>query len=315
MAQEGSKVVVYAALAGNGAIAVSKFAAAAFTGSSSMLSEAMHSTVDTGNEALMLLGLKKSRKPADRSHPFGYGKELYFWTFVVAISIFAVGGGMSIYEGIKHILRPEKLESPLWAYAVLGIAFVFEGISWFIALRKVLHRKSDDESILDRIHRSKDPTVFTVLLEDSAALVGIIFAFAGVALSHLFEKPWIDGAASIAIGLTLVAVSLVLAYESKALLVGESASQSMIDEIHQIVNEDPDVERAGIPLTMQLAPEEVLLNLEIGFRDGISSRDLEKVIDRLEAAIREKHSQVGRIFIEVEGLKELDSRDDFADIR
>ena len=208
MAKE-SKTTIFAALGANLAIAVSKFIAAAFTGSSAMLSEGIHSIVDTGNQGLLLLGLHRSRKPADAVRPFGYGKELYFWTLIVAILIFAIGGGMSFYEGIAHLRHPRPISDPSWNYAVLGAAIVFEGFSWTVALRELLANRGE-KSIWNAIHTSKDPTLFTVLLEDSAALLGLIVALAGIYLGHRLGNPYLDGSASIVIGVILAVVAVFL---------------------------------------------------------------------------------------------------------
>jgi cation diffusion facilitator family transporter len=212
-----SRKAIYAAIGANLAIAATKFTAAAFTGSSAMISEGIHSLVDTGNGGLLLLGIERSQQPADATHPFGYGKELYFWTLIVAIMIFAVGGGISAYEGLLHILNPRPIENPLWNYVVLGLAIVFEGLSFFVAFRAFQAAKGE-EAFWRAIHTSKDPTTFTVLFEDAAALLGLIVALAGIYLAHEFDNPYFDGGASIVIGTILAAVAVLLAYETKGLL-------------------------------------------------------------------------------------------------
>src|SRR5436305_3633306 len=219
MASE-SKVAIFAAIAGNVAIAVTKFIAAFFTGSSAMLSEGIHSLVDTGNGWLLLLGLRKSRKPPDMEHPFGHGKELYFWSLIVAITIFAVGGGVSLYEGISHLMHPQMPENPLWNYLVLGFAFIFEGISWLFGW-KAFRKAKGKRGILQAIHMSKDPSAFIVVFEDSGALLGLVIAFCGVFFGRQLDNPYLDGIASIVIGLMLGLMSTFLAYESKGLLIGE----------------------------------------------------------------------------------------------
>jgi len=290
------------AAAGNAAIAVSKYIAAAFTGSSAMLSEGIHSTVDTGNGLLLLLGLHRSRKPPDQSHPFGHGKELYFWSLIVAITIFGIGGGVSAYEGILHLLHPQPLEDPTWNYWVLGLAAVFEGASFAIALREFLHAKGA-RSTWQTVRTSKDPTVFIVLFEDSAALLGLLAAFLGVYLGHMFNNPFVDGVASIVIGLLLAGVSVVLAHESKGLLLGESADPAIVKDIHELSRALPIVADVQCPLTMHFGPDEVLLNLEIQFRPGLPPGEITQAINQLEREIREKHPEFKRIFIEARALQ------------
>jgi cation diffusion facilitator family transporter len=294
---------VYAAIAANFVIAIAKFAAAAVTGSSAMLSEGIHSVVDTGNETLLLLGLERSRKPPDELHPFGYGKELYFWSLIVAILLFGIGGGLSVYEGIDHIRRPEELQSPFWNYVVLGVALVAEGLSWWIAIRQLLKDRTSKVGVFRAFRQSKDPAVFVVVGEDTAALLGILVAAAGVYLSHRLQAPWIDGAASIVIGLILAAVAVMLVYESRALIVGEAADPILVSDVHAIVARDPAVLRTRPPLTMQMAPDEVLLNMDIQFRRDLSADALIAAIDRIEAAIRKQHPSVSRIFLEVEAVR------------
>jgi cation diffusion facilitator family transporter len=298
-------VTVYGAIAANLLIAISKFVAAFFTGSSSMLSEGIHSLADTGNEGLLLLGVHRSDKKPDASHPFGYGQELYFWSLIVAMILFGLGGGMSLYEGITHILNPRALEDPLWNYVTLALAVLFEGASFLIALRALLRAKGRD-TIWQAVHTSKDPTVFVVLFEDAAALVGLALAFLGVYLSHRLNEPRLDGVASILIGLVLAAVSMVLAYESKGLLLGESADPATVQKIQQLVTADRDVRQARKPLTMHLGPQEVLVNLDVEFRPGLTSGELAAAVDRLEQKIRASAPQVTRIFIEAEALAQTE---------
>lgn len=301
MAEASGKKTVYAALAANAAIAVSKFVAAMFTGSSAMLAEGIHSVVDTGNEGLMLWGMRRSKRPPDEAHPFGYGQELYFWTLVVAIVIFAGGGGMSILEGVYHLLNPHPIENPLWSYGVLGTAMLFEGTSWAIALRGFWIAKGDD-SFWHAVHVSKDPTLFIVLFEDSAALLGLVVAFVGVYLGVLLRNPYFDGGASIVIGLILAVVAFYLAYESKGLLIGEGARPEIQKDIHALALADPAVERAMRPLTMHFGPHEILLTMDVQFRDDLSAGEVTAAIDRLETRIREKHPDVKRILIEAEAI-------------
>ena len=301
MASASSKKAVYAAIGGNLAIAITKFIAAIITGSSAMLSEGIHSVVDTGNGLLLLFGMRMSQKPADLSHPFGHGKELYFWTLIVAILIFAVGGGMSVYEGISHLHHPAPLHDPLWNYLVLGFALVFEGIAWTVAFREF--RKTQGRmSLWKAIRASKDPSTFTVLFEDSAAMLGLVVAFLGIFFGQRLNNPYLDGVAAIIIGLILAVVAVLLAYESKGLLVGEGASRETIEHICNIAGDDPGVERVMPPLTMHFGPQEVLLNLDIKFRGGLSAEEIEASVDRIEAEIRKRHPEIKRIFIEAESI-------------
>jgi cation diffusion facilitator family transporter len=300
MAVESTKVI-YAAIAANLGIAGIKFIAAAFTGSSAMISEGIHSLVDTGNGGLMLLGVHRSRKPADAAHPFGYGKELYFWTLIVAIVIFAVGGGISAYEGLLHILDPVRLESPAWNYAVLGLSLLFEGYSFIVAF-KAFQSAKGELSIWQSIENSKDPTTYTILFEDSAALLGLIVAFAGVFFSDMLDVPYFDGAASILIGIILAVVAVLLAYESKGLLVGEAVDPETLKSIRRLAEADPRVEAVKNALTMHFGPQTILLAMDLQFRKDLSAAEVEESVDRLEEIIREHHRDIKHIFIESESL-------------
>jgi cation diffusion facilitator family transporter len=295
-------IAVYAAIAGNLAIAITKFIAAAISGSSAMLAEGIHSLVDTGNGTLLLLGLKQARRAADDEHPFGYGKELYFWTLIVAILIFGVGGGMSVYEGIVHLRRPRPLGDPTVNYVVLALAFVFEGWAWVVAYREFRRSMRRGQSLWRAVAASKDPTTFTVLFEDSAAMAGLAVAFVGIWLGHRLNNPYLDGAASVVIGLILAVVALLLLRETKGLLLGEAMGRHQVAAIRNLCQDDPDVLRVAMPLTMHLGPHEVLLNLDIQFRPGLSTRAISAAVDRLEKAIRAQHPDVKRIFIEAERL-------------
>jgi cation diffusion facilitator family transporter len=296
-----SRIAVVAAIVGNVAIAAVKFVAAGLTGSSAMLSEAIHSVVDTGNGALLLLGIRKSRRPADKGHPFGYGKELYFWSLVVAISIFGIGGGMSILEGIIHLRHPSQLQNPLINYVVLGVSALFELGSWSVAVRQ-FRKVKGRRGMIRAIREGKDPSLFTVIFEDTAALLGLFIAFLGVFLGHEFGNRYADGAASVAIGCMLAGVALWLATESKGLLVGEAAEPEMVESILRLVEEDPAVLHAGTALTMHLGPREVLLNLEVEFVEGLPAEDIHTAIHRMERRIRGHHPEVKRIYIEVEAV-------------
>lgn len=284
----------------NAVIALAKFLAGLATGNTAMLAEAVHSTVDTANEGLMLMGLVRSQRPADAQHPFGYGRELYFWTLMVAVIIFGVGGGVTMLEGFYRIVHPPGLESPRWDYVVLAIAAVFEGISWTRAYRQV-RRRGGRRSTLDLIRASKDPTGFTVLLEDSAALTGLAIAALGTFFAHAFRNAAIEGFASIAIGLVLAAVAVFLVRETRGLLIGESAPRETIEDIQSIAASDPAVADVRRALTMQLAPDEVLLNIDLAFHRG-GGDDVARAVDRIERSIRGKHPEVTRIFVEAQSL-------------
>lgn len=301
MRESKPRLAVYAAIAGNLAIAAMKFAAAAFTGSSAMLSEGIHSLVDTGNGALLLLGIRLSRKPADRMHPFGYGKELYFWSLVVAFVIFGVGGGISIYEGILHVIEPGPLQDPTWSYVVLALAFVFEAVVLFIALREFIAEKGQ-RSAWESIRMTKDPTTFVVVFEDSAALLGLVVAFAGIHLSHTLANPYLDGLSSIVIGAILCTVAFFLAFESKSLLVGEGADPGTLARVEAVTQADPAVERIERPLTMHFGPEHVLLTLNVRFRSGLSAAEAEAAVLRIEEAIQAEFPEIRHIFIDAHSL-------------
>lgn len=296
-----SKTAIYAAIAGNLAIAVTKFTAATFTGSSAMLTEGIHSLVDTGNGGLLLLGIRMSKKPADAAHPFGYGKELYFWTLIVAMLIFGAGGGVSIYEGILHLLHPGPLEDPFWNYVVLAIAIAFEGMVFAIAFKQFQALKGE-QSTWQAIRASKDPTSFTVLFEDAAAMLGLLAAAAGIFLAHQFDNPYFDGAASIVIGLILTTVAFFIGFESKGLLVGEGADPETLRSIEVLAESDSAVKSVERPLTMYFGPHTVLLTMDIQFRDNLSGTERDAAVERLEKAIRDKHSDIRRIFIESRSL-------------
>lgn len=298
-----SLVAIYAALAGNLAIAVTKFTAAALTGSSAMLSEAIHSVVDTGNGGLMLLGVHKSRKPPDADHPFGHGHELYFWTLVVGVLVFAVGGGMSTYEGILHILHPALPENVSWNYWVLGIAAVFEGTSWWFGW-KAFSAERGRRGVLETIHETKDPSSFTVLLEDSAALLGLLFAFFGIFLGQLFGLPYLDGVASVVIGLLLCGVATLMVYESKGLLIGEGLAPQALNSVRALVEADPAVESVRHLHSMYLGPHEVLLTIELHFDSKISVGEMRKGIGRLKGAIQSEYPDVKQVFFGAESLSQ-----------
>ncbi|MEH2437500.1 MAG: cation diffusion facilitator family transporter [Nostoc sp.] len=301
MASDSSNKAIYAAMGANLAIAITKFLAASITGSSAMISEGIHSIVDTVDQLVLLLGIRRSQKPADASHPFGYGQELYFWTFIVALLVFALGGGMSIYQGIIHLINPSPLEDPKWNYIVLAIAILLEGFSWIVALREFLPTKGK-QNFWQAIKNSKDPTVLTILFEDTAAILGLFVAFIGIFLGHLFNNVYFDGIASIIIGIILAIVAVVLARESKGLLVGESAAPKTIANIRSLSKTEPGVKEVIRILTMQLAPQEVLLNLEIQFAQNLTGEEIALTVESLEIKIRQMHPEIKQIFIEAKSL-------------
>ncbi|MEP3427632.1 MAG: cation diffusion facilitator family transporter [Roseibium sp.] len=299
MAGHGSKKVIYAALVGNSLISVTKFAAATYTGSSAMLSEGIHSLVDTGNQGLLLYGLKKSKQPADKRHPFGYGAELYFWSFVVAILIFAVGAGVSIYEGIQKVIHPHPISDPIIAYVVLGLAMIFEAWAWLVAYKE-FNKVRGKKSILSAVRDSKDPTVFTVLFEDSAAMLGLIVAFLGLLGVQYLGLPWLDGAASITIGVILAATAALLAYETKGLLIGEGASPEVLAKIESIIEASPAISNLNEIRTLHRGPQDILLALSVDFIDEVTAGTVEETIYSLERTIKMEMPHVTRLFIEVQ---------------
>lgn len=291
-----STTVVYAALAGNLAIAVTKFVAFALTGSSAMLTEAIHSSVDTGNQGLLLLGLARAKKPPSETHPFGYGMEVYFWAFVVALLIFALGGAFSIYEGVLKILKPEPIERAWINFVVIGLAVLFEGGSFLVAWKefKVIRK---DTPFLRAIRRSKDPSIFAVLLEDGAALAGLAIAALGVAGSAIFHIPWADGAASVAIGVLLVLVAIFLANETRSLLTGESASPRIVEAVREMLAADPRIDTVAEVLSMHLGPSEILLGVTLDFHDALTAGDIEDAADDFAARIRAIDARITRVFV------------------
>ncbi|MGH6935893.1 MAG: cation diffusion facilitator family transporter, partial [Methylocella sp.] len=299
MAVGGSRKVVFAALAGNALIAVTKFAAAIYTGSSAMVSEAIHSFVDTGNQGLLFYGMKRAAQPADKLHPFGYGIELYFWAFVVAILIFGVGAGVSIYEGVSKLQNHHPMTSPFINYIVLALAMVFEAVAWWIAFQE-LHKVKGEHGYFEAVQLSKDPTLFTVLFEDTAAMLGLIVAFVGILLSQILDLPQLDGVASLAIGGILAITAAYLAYECKGLLTGESASRAVVAEIERMVAEQQDVYLLNELLTMHFGPHDILLNLSLDFVDRLSSAEVEGKVSALERRIKQRFPDIKRIFIEAQ---------------
>ena len=296
-----SKFAIYGAIGANIAIAISKFVAAFYTGSSAMLSEGIHSLVDSGNGLLILFGIHQSEKPASARHPFGRSKELYFWALIVAVLVFSVGGGMSFYEGIEHLKNPTPLTDPTWNYWVLGFSLVFEGISCFLAFRAFNHERGE-KPFLASIRSSKDPAVFAILLEDLAALLGLVIALAGVFFGHLLNRPALDGVASLGIGVLLVSVAIFLIYKTKGLLVGEGVDDETLASLGRIIQAQPNVERAGPPLTTYLGPNDVVLALDVEFTNTLTAEEIEQTIDDLQDAVRAQYPEFKRIFVEAKSL-------------
>jgi cation diffusion facilitator family transporter len=297
-----SHKVIYAALTANVLIATAKFVTAAFTGSSSMLAEGFHSMVDIGNSLLLLLGMRRSKRPADELHPFGHGKELYFWSFVVAVSVFSIGGVLSIWDGAHHVRNPTLSGNLTWNYAVLGFAAVLDGYSLLVSLKEI-RRTKGSQSLWQYIQRSKDPTVYTVAMEDGADLAGILVAFLAIFLGERLHLPWLDGVGSITIGVLLVGIAIVLGRESKNLLVGESASRPLVEKIQRVVANDSDVDAVGQVLTMQLGPHSVLVNIDVRFKPQGSLQALEATIRRVEDRVRAVDPSIQHVFLEASSLQ------------
>jgi len=302
-----SIAAIIAAFIGNVLIAITKFTAAYFTGSSAMLSEGFHSVVDSGNEVLLVVGMYKSRKPADEEHPFGHGRELYFWALVVAFSIFAVGGGLSIYEGILHVISPEPVQNAKWNYIVLGLSAVFEGVSWWFGW-KAFDKVRRGRPVIEAMQVSKDPTTFTVLLEDSTALIGLAIAFLGIFLGQFFGIAYFDGVASILIGVLLCSVALFLGGESKSLLIGEAVAPETVDGIREIAESEKDVDRAKKILTIYVGPDDAAATLELEFKKDITAAELRRAVRRIELAIKEKYPRIKNVFYEAESIAELEPK-------
>jgi cation diffusion facilitator family transporter len=294
--QSGSKVVIYAALAGNLLIAATKFVAAFFTGSSAMLSEGVHSLVDTGNGALLLYGLHRASRPADASHPFGHGRELYFWSFIVALLVFALGAGVSFYEGVVHILEPEPVRNVSVTYIVLGLSMVFEGASWLVALKEFRIAKGR-RGYFEAVRLSKDPSVFTILFEDTAALLGLLIALVGISAAQYFDIAELDGAASIGIACILGLTAIFLARESKGLLLGEPASPEVHARLQSIAVADTAVRGVNGVMTVHIGATQIVANLSLEFEDHVSVPDIEACVLRLESAVKAQMPEIVGIFV------------------
>jgi cation diffusion facilitator family transporter len=296
MASQSSRTAVYAALIGNILVAATKTLAAVMTGSSAMLSEAVHSFVDTGNEVLLLYGIRRAARPPDRNHPVGHGRELYFWSFIVALLVFALGAGVSLYEGVIHVLRPEPITDPRVSYLVLGLAFLFEGGSWIVSARQ-FNAARGDQGVLEAFRRSKDPPSFLVLFEDSAALLGILIAALGTYAATSLGIAVADGVASLLIGALLAVVAMLLARESKSLLIGERADRQLVDSIVRMAGGVPGVARANGVLTFQVGPDQILAALSVEFRDDLRTPAIEAAVLELEHRISRAHPEVVTLFV------------------
>lgn len=292
-----SKLAIYGAIAANVAIAATKLVVAGITGSSAMLSEGIHSSVDTFNGILLLVGIRLSQRPATPEHPFGHGKELYFWSLIVAVLIFGLGGGISFYEGVQHIRHPQPLHDPTWNYVVLGAAALFKSISFTIALREFL-RQADGAPFWEAIHRSKDPTTYTVLAEDSAALAGLAIAALGIWLSHRLDMPVLDGAASLLIGVLLAAVATFLTWQSRDLLIGEGIRPETARAIRSMALAAPGVRDVGRILSMYMGPDEALVTIDLDFDEGTAAADAALAIADVERQVRKRFPMIKRLFIE-----------------
>ena len=293
----GSRKTVYAALASNLAIALTKFVAASFTGSSAMWSEGVHSLVDSGNQALLLYGMRRAKRPPDARFPFGYGKEVYFWAFVVALLVFATGGGLSFYEGWQHLQERRELANPFVNYVVLGIAIAVEGSSWLVAFRQ-FGRVRGERGVVEAVKRVKDPTVIAVLFEDSAALAGLVVAALGVALYHYTGNAVFDAVASMLIGVILAGTAAWLAFETKGLLIGESANREVVAEIRRLANRYPEVERVNEVLTMHVGPDYILAAVSLNIACDVPRSRAHAVMDELDETIKKTDSRLKRVFIE-----------------
>jgi cation diffusion facilitator family transporter len=302
VAAGGSKIVVYAAAAANFGIAVAKFIGAYITGSSAMLSEAIHSLVDTSNQALLLYGLKRGEKPADAKHPFGYGFEVYFWSFIVAMVLFSIGAGVAIYEGIDKIRHPHPIEHPTVIYAILIAAIFMEGGSFWMALKE-FNKQTNGRGWWRSIKESKDPVVFTVLLEDTAAMAGLAIALLGVFLSIQLNMPALDGWASVAIGIILAIVAMILAKETKSLLIGEAASDELTDNVRALIAQTPGITGVLEVLTLHMGPSDVLVTAHVDFVDTLTAADVERTIADMRRRVQTAHSDVKRLFIEARSLE------------
>jgi cation diffusion facilitator family transporter len=295
-ATASSKMVIYAALLGNLLVALTKFGAAWWTGSSAMLSEGLHSLVDTSNQLLLLYGIHRAELPPDEKRPLGYGRELYFWSFIVALLMFALGAGAAFYEGVNHILEPARIVDPVVNYVVLALSFAFEFVTWLVALKHFRASKGR-MGYYEAVRRSKDPTSFMVLFEDSAALAGLVIAFAGTLAAERLGMPVLDGVAAIGIGLVLGVTAIILARESKELLIGEPASPRVNESIMRLAAQAPGIERANGLFTTHLGPNAIVASLSVEFCDDMTAPEIEKAVVALERQIKAAHPEVTALFI------------------
>jgi cation diffusion facilitator family transporter len=301
----GTRRVLYVAIAGDVAVAIAKFLVAAITGSSAMLTEGIHSLVDTGNELLLLFGVWRSRRAVDEWHAFGYGKATYVWSLIVALSVFSVGGGVSVYQGIVSLVHAPRLADPTWNYVVLAIAAAFQGWSWQVSKNELDRHRRPGESLWRASQRVMDILLYTVFVEDSAALIGIALATLGIWLSHALATPWLDPAASVAIGLVLIASAALLARKSVALLLGASLDRAQLTVLHRIIAADPAVERVGHLLTMRLGPDSVLLTAAIRFHRQLSLDEVEQAIERIERSIKLPYPAIQHLYLESGAIKQV----------
>ncbi len=292
-----SRLAIYGAIAANVAIAATKFVVAGITGSSAMLSEGIHSSVDTFNGVLLLVGIRLSRRPATPEHPFGHGKELYFWSLIVAVLIFGLGGGVSFFEGVQHLRHPEPMRDPAWNYRVLAAAALFEGVSFAISLHQFL-KQAGATPFWEALHRSKDPTTYTVLAEDAAALVGLAIAALGIALGHRLDMPALDGAASLLIGVLLAGVAILLTWESRGLLIGEGIRPETARAIRGIALAQPKVRDVGRVLSMYVGPDDALVTMDLDFDEGTAAAEAAVAIADVERQVRRRFPMIKRLFIE-----------------
>lgn len=297
-----SKFVVTVALLANLAIAVSKLVAALVSESSAMIAETAHTFADTGNELTLLLGLRLALRPADPQHPFGYGKEHYFWPFMAAISMFIIGGSFSVFRGIERIISPHELQDIQINYIVLGVSAIFDGMSFFLAFRG-LRPQLVEFGLWQAIRVTKDPILFSVLFEDSAGLLGLVLAFLGLFLYQVTGMVIFDSLASVLVGLLLGGVALLLGYESRSLLLGEAASPETWQKIVEAVRRVPEVVAVADLLTMHMGPDDILVNMDLNLKGGLTTAHVEDAIDRIEDEIRKAVPQARRIFIECETLR------------
>lgn len=294
--RSSSSKVVYAALLGNLLIAATKFIAAFFTGSSAMLSEAVHSSVDTSNELLLLYGMRRSKRPPDAQHPFGHGRELYFWSFIVALMVFGIGAGVSFYEGIAHIRHPEPIQNFTINYVVIGLSFLFEFGSWMIAL-KAFRATKGQRGYLEAVEVSKDPTTFTVLFEDSAALVGLMIALTGIICAQHFAMPMLDGVASLGIACVLGVTGIALARRTKELLLGERTWPELEKSIVDVAARQPGIANANGVLTSHVGPDQVVVALSVEFEDNLTAPQIEQCVNSLEREVKSRYPQVSSLFV------------------